>query len=73
MATIHQIDKQKCTCCSPLRLLVTSQQISKGQKTVLEITENRKKFVGLYHLSNLYNTFAQLDKLIEYMSNRVTE
>ena len=75
MATIQRIQRQKCTCCSPLRLLLTSREIFTGQKTVLEITETSKKFVNLYHLFKIYNTSAapQLDELIAYMSSRVTE
>ena len=55
----------------PSKTALTSLEIFSCRKTVLEITENSKKFVSLYN--TLCNTFVtpQLDALTEYMRSRV--
>ena len=75
MTTIHIIQWQKCNCCPPLRLVLPCPAMFNGQKMVLDITENSSQSVSLSHRFKLYNNFAvpQLDKLIEYMSSRVTK
>ena len=77
LLTIHRIQWQKCSCCAPLRLLISEPNMNNGQKAILEISTTKEEIVSLYKLLRLYTTkeeFVSLYKLLRlYTSTHPTE
>ena len=75
LLTIHRIQWQKCSCCAPLRLLISEPNMNNGQKAILEISTTNEKFVSLYKLLRLYTSAhpTELDPLVQFMGSQINE
>ena len=75
LLTIHRIQWQKCSCCAPLRLLISNPKMNNGQQAILENSTTSTKFVSLYKMLRLYvfTNPTELDELVRFMGNQINE
>ena len=75
LLTIYRIEWQKCSCCAPLRLLISEPNMNKGQKAILDFSTTNEKFVSVYKLLRLYTSTdpTELDALVQFMANQIYE
>ena len=75
LLTIHRIQWQKCSCCAPVRFLMTKPNMKNGQKAILEISTTNEKFVSLYKLLRLYTSThtTELDPLVQFLGSQINE